>query len=420
MKILMLGWEYPPSITGGLGIASHGIAESLAQIGHQITFLLPKKDKKQQSKIVKLVDASTMAVDPQFWIKTSESVEEIEDAELGSEVMAYLPPRIFKKTTRRVAKEKVAKVPSVSDEPLTGKYDDGLLNETGKYALLAVQYASEKNIDLVYCHDWPTFKAGIMIKEILGKPMAVHVHSTEFERNGVYTNPIVIQEEGKGIKAADFVFAVSSQTRKTVIEKYPVKMGKITVVPNAGPLIPFKKVASQKRKPTLAFIGRFTHQKSPATFIDIARELTSKGRDYEYVMIGDGYLYDQLAEKSRNLNLADRLKFPGFLSHKKVLESMSQIDLLIAPSNAEPFGIVMLEAMLQEVPVISSPGSGLSEFIPELPEADRWDIYNCTTLAERLIEDQGYRSEVVKACLKKAKSLTWDKTAKLISETIAK
>ena len=418
MKILMLGWEYPPSITGGLGIASHGIAESLAQVGHQVTFLLPKKDKKQQSKIVKLVDASSMAVDPQFWIKTSESVEEIEDAELGSQVIAYMPPTVYKKLSTQVKAKKAEEAPKVPDIQLTGKYDDGLLNETGKFALVAVQYAAEKKFDLVYCHDWPTFKAGRLIKEMLDKPLAVHVHSTEYERNGVFTNPIVIQEEGKGIRTADYVFAVSNQTRKTIVEKYQVKKGKVTVAPNAGPLINFKKAGGKKRKPTLAFVGRFTDQKSPGTFIDIARELTSRGKDYEFVMIGDGYLYHDLTQKSRDLNLSDRLKFPGFLSHQKVLESMGQIDLLIALSNAEPFGLVMLEAILQEVPVISSPGSGLSEFIPELPQADRWDIYNSTSLAQRLIEDQEYRNEVVSTCLKKARNLKWEKTAQIISETI--
>ena len=416
----MLGWEYPPSITGGLGIASHGVAESLAQLGHQVTFLLPKKDKKQQSKLVKLVDASGMRVDPNFWIKTRETVDEIEDVELGSQVIAYMPPKIYKKLTTRATKEKQGSLPEGSEITLTGKYDEGLLNETGKYALLAVQYAAEKKMDLVYCHDWPTFKAGRMVKEILGMPVAVHVHSTEYERNGVYTNPTVIHEEGKGINTADFVFAVSNQTRKTIIEKYKVKKGKITVTPNAGPLITFKKAPGKKKKPTLAFVGRFTDQKSPGTFIDIARERTSRGKDYEFIMIGDGYLYHDLVQKCRALNLSDRLKFPGFLSHQKVLEVMSQLDLLIAPSNAEPFGLVMLEAILQEVPVISSPGSGLSEFIQELPQADRWDIYNSTALAERLIEDKDYRSEVVNACLKKAKSLTWEKTAKIISETLAK
>ncbi len=423
MKILMLGWEFPPSISGGLGIASQGIAESLAQLGHQVTFLLPKKNKKQQSKKVTLVDASAMKIDPQFWIKTQEIITEMEDVELGSQVITYMPPRIYRKlvTDKTITDKTIIKkgeAPKVSEIPLTGKYDDGLLAETGKFGLLAVQLAAEKKFDLIYCHDWPTFKAGRLIKEMLNIRMAVHIHSTEFERNGVFTDPIVIQEEGNGIRAADYVFSVSNITRKTITEKYGIRKSKVTVTPNAGPLIINKNPGTKKRKPTLAFIGRFTDQKSPGTFIDIARELTSRGKDYDYVMIGDGYLYGDLVEKSKNLNLSDRLKFPGFLSHQKVLEAMGQIDLLIAPSNAEPFGIVMLEAILQEVAVISTPGSGLSEFIPDLPQTDRWDIYNSTSLAERLIEDKTFRQEVLNKCLKKAKNLTWEKTAHIISETI--
>ncbi|XOV93306.1 MAG: glycosyltransferase family 4 protein [Bacteroidota bacterium] len=419
MKILMLGWEFPPSITGGLGIASHGIAESMAKKGHDITFLLPKKIKTQQSTQVKLVDASTMKVEQEFWVKTTESITEIQDSELGSQVVAYMPPKIYRKLSTIVKFEKKKQYTEVPDSPLTGKYDEGLLHETGKFALLAVQQASSKKYDLVYCHDWPTFKAGRLVKEMLGIKLAVHIHSTEFERNGVFTDPTVIQEEGKGIRAANYIFSVSEVTKNIIADNYAVKKNKITVAPNAGPLISFKPSALKKKKPIVAFIGRFTDQKSPGTFIDIARELTSRGRDYEFVMIGDGYLYNDLIAKCNELNMADRLTLSGFINHQKVLGMMSKIDLLIAPSNSEPFGLVMLEAILQNVAVLSAPGSGLSEFIPELPQSDRWDIYNSTSLAERLIEDKAYRKEIVEKCLKSAKKLSWDKTASIITDKIS-
>ncbi len=423
MRILMLGWEYPPSITGGLGIASQGIAESLAKLGHKVTFLLPKKKKEQKGEKVTVEDASNMKIEPDFWLESSESISEFSDTQLGSQVVTYMPPRVFSKLSKKIKSEKNVKskdLPEVSAIKLTGKYDDGLLMETGKFALLAVQLASKKKFDLVYCHDWPTFKAGRLIKEMLGLRMAVHVHSIESERNGVFTNPVVIDEESKGIRTADLVFTVSDRTRSRIIDNYKAKKNKITVIPNAGPRLLPKKKTSTKKKPEIAFIGRFTDQKSPGTFIDIARELTSRGLDYDYVMIGGGYLHHDLVEKSKHLNLSDRLKFPGFLNHQEVLEAMGNIDLLIAPSNAEPFGLVMLEAILMEVPVISSPGSGLSEFIPEIPQADRWDIYNCTSLAEKLIEDKKYRSEIIEKCLKKARTLTWEKSGRMISEQLSK
>ncbi len=422
MKILMLGWEYPPNITGGLGVASHGVAESLHQLGHQVTFLLPKKARaiNQQKETLKVMDASSMSVEPEFWLETSNSISKIQDVELGAQVVAYMPPKVYQKltVTQKTTTKKKINLPKVSERPLTGKYDENLLNETGKFALLAAQYAEKSKPDLVYCHDWPTFKAGRLVKEMTGTPLAIHIHSTEFERNGVFTNPYLIQEEGKGARAADFVFTVSEKTKNIVAEKYLVNKNDITVVPNAGPLTSFRKGNTTPGKKTVAFIGRFTSQKSPGTFIDIARELTSRGHDYEFLMIGDGYLYNDLIDKIHKLNLTDRFKFPGFISQEKVFEIMANVDLVIAPSIDEPFGMVMLEAILQGVPVISSPGSGLSEFIPELPTADRWDVYNCTSLAEKLIEDESYRKDIIHTCLKQTKNLSWLKSAKMINKRI--
>ena len=143
-----------------------------------------------------------------------------------------------------------------------------------------------------------------------------------------------------------------------------MKAKKVSVIPNATSTLSSKSTKGTQGKKTIAFIGRLTDQKSPGTFIDLARELISRGKDYDFLVVGEGYLMDTLIEKAKQLNLTGYIKFPGFITHDQVQELLSEVDLLICPSVSEPFGLIMLEALRKNVIVLASPGSGLSEFIP--------------------------------------------------------
>ncbi|MEQ8471916.1 MAG: glycosyltransferase family 4 protein [Marinoscillum sp.] len=410
MKILMLGWEFPPKISGGLGVASQELAEALADAGHDISFLLPKKNKTQVSKKVKLIDASALKPDVGFWKKKSTYTESLSEIELGTMLLPYLDPIHFevakKQQKQKIVLEDTEESKLLEHIELTGQYEANLGAELLKYALLAVQVAKKQKPEVVHAHDWITFRAACMIKRLLNIPVVLHVHSTEHDRNGVYAQPHVISEERAGFDQADCIISVSGKLKDTIVNAYQVSSGKITVVPNALSLKGATREVTSAPK-HIAFVGRLTHQKSPSIFVDLARDLSSKGYDFQYSIIGDGYLRADLENRVMSSNFSNKVTFTGFLDRGEVLKKLGEIDLLVVPSASEPFGLVALEAILKKIPVAAARGIGLGEFIHSLPQVERWDHYSFVQLIERLMTDPAYYQDVVETCFKEAKKLNW-------------
>ena len=121
----------------------------------------------------------------------------------------------------------------------------------------------------------------------------------------------------------------------------------------------------------MAFVGRLTDQKSPARSIDIARDLTSRGHDFRYLVIGDGYLRESLENQVKFSNFSDRVTFTGFIGREKVMRKLGEVDLLVMPSASEPFGLVALEAVMKKIPVAAASGTGVAEFIPGIPQVNQ-------------------------------------------------
>lgn len=417
MKILMLGWEYPPKITGGLGVACHGIASSLAAF-HQVDFLLPKRSKKEPKSAVKLIDASSLEPNLALWKAKTERTEELTFLEIGQNIVPYLPPDFFvkirqeqKKMTEMVETESSRLLQEIQ---LTGTYHQHIMGEIKKYALLACQVAEKGNYDLVHAHDWVTAQAGIAVKNSAGIPLVLHLHSTEQDRNGGNGNPEVIAIERMAVKKADVVIAVSSTLKKSIILQYGIPAAKIKVAPNgmnSQPAMPKKPAAKEL---TVGFVGRFTDQKSPTRFVDIARELANVVPNVHFVMVGDGYLMESVRNKISQLNLSHQFTLKGFLSHEKTVGLIAGLDMLIVPSAAEPFGLVALEAVRQKIPVIMAKGAGIVEFVPSIPQVEHWDTFTYSHLATSILnKDQSVENQT-NNCYKESVKLTWENTANYI------
>lgn len=419
----MLGWEYPPNITGGLGVASQGIAEALANTGHQITFLLPKKSKKQVSKVVKLMDASTVKPDFDFWKTKKVYTEILEEIELGTRVLPYLPAETFEIARQKQMAVEVLESTEESNLleqiTLTGKYEADLGAELLKYAMIAVQVARTLKPTLIHAHDWITFRAGLMVKKSTGKPLVLHVHSTEIDRNSIHAQQFVVDEERAGFEGCDHILCVSERLKQTIVKSYHIAADKISVVPNAVTLSETGQTPTETPK-RMAFIGRLTQQKSPSTFIDLARDLTSRGHDFEYLIVGDGHMRAALEQRVSTSNFAEKVTFTGFMDRTAVMKLLGEIDLLIMPSAAEPFGLVALEAVMKKVPVAAASGMGILEFVPSIPHVDRWDHFSYIRLVEKLMADLSYRKTVTEKCYKEASKLSWEKSTEKIQKVYSK
>jgi glycosyltransferase involved in cell wall biosynthesis len=412
----MLGWEYPPHISGGLGIASQGLARALAQ-KHTVDFLLPRKRKDHEEAGLSLLDAETR-FDSSEWLKTNEISRQLKFLDIGVELVPYLPPKYFQRErTEEVLETTVTETDEsmlIKAIKLTGTYHDHLPAELKKYALIAAQQATSDRYDVVHAHDWMTFQAAIAAKKATGIPFVAHVHSTEYDRNGDYGDPAIFKWEAEGLKEADRVIAVSSRVKTVLTDRYRIAAEKIDVIFNGfDPASYTKDRASYSSSQIVGFAGRFVHQKGVLQFIDIAREISNKKGDVHFVMAGDGYLMEEVKQKIERFNLTKKVTITGFLTYEKMQRTLRHFNVLVLPSVSEPFGLAALEAVHHKIPVVTSEASGLAEFIPSLPTAPQWDIFSFTSKVMALLGDKDTAQKTADACFKEAKNLTWKKSADL-------
>ena len=234
------------------------------------------------------------------------------------------------------------------------------------------------DFDIIHSHDWLTYPAGIHAKNILGKPLVIHVHATDFDRSRGNVNPQVYQIEKDGMDNADHIICVSELTRRTVIDKYYQDPNKVTTVHNAvEPLSP-EILALNPSKPAndkiVTFLGRITMQKGPEYFVEAAACVLSKAKHIRFVMAGSGDMMEQMIYLAAQRGISDRFHFTGFLKGKQVYEMLKRSDVYIMPSVSEPFGISPLEAMQCGIPTIISKQSGCAEILDKAIKTDYWDV----------------------------------------------
>ncbi len=185
----MFGWEFPPYNSGGLGTACEGLVRGLVEEGAEVTFVLPRRIPVTMPG-VRFVFA------------------EIPESRAG--VGAYL------------------------SESEHGKlYGGSLVEQVRLYALAAREIAAQGEYDIIHAHDWLSFGAGIGARDVIQKPLVVHVHATEFDRTGGgVVNQEVYEIEREAVHQADGVVAVSNFTKNVLVEKYGADPSKVMVVHN--------------------------------------------------------------------------------------------------------------------------------------------------------------------------------------------
>jgi glycosyltransferase involved in cell wall biosynthesis len=251
------------------------------------------------------------------------------------------------------------------------------MEQVRRYARLASEIALGESFDVVHAHDWMTFPAGLAVSGITGKPLVVHVHSTEFDRSGENVNQQVYDIERAGMHGADKVICVSNFTRNLLINRYAVPSEKVTVVYNAvdpsehanGTTVPISR-----NERIVLFLGRITMQKGPEYFLAAAKKVLEKMPNVRFVMAGSGDMIRRTIEMAAQMGIGPRVAFTGFLRGADVDRVFEMADLYVMPSVSEPFGIAPLEALSHNVPVIISKQSGVSEVLTHVLKVDFWDI----------------------------------------------
>ncbi len=379
MRVLMFGWEFPPHISGGLGTASYGLTKGMATLDDlDVIFIVPKAWGDEDQSVVRLIGANQVPVAYKK-VHYKGFKKSIEKIEVSSKIVPYTDPEDFWKVVNSEVSgyQMFIETNNNGMVDFSGRYDNNLMNEIQKYAVVASVIAMENDFDIIHAHDWLAYPAGIAAMEVSGKPLIIHVHATDFDRSGGSVNPDVYRIEKSGMDAASKIITVSNLTRDIVINKYNIDPAKVETVYNAVDPVALSENMMMRKgfdEKVVTFLGRITMQKGPEYFIEAANKVLKKMSNVRFVMAGSGDMMDRMMRRAAALRITDRFHFTGFLKGPDVFSMLFMSDVYIMPSVSEPFGISPLEAMQSNVPVIISKQSGVAEILTHAVKTDFWDI----------------------------------------------
>jgi glycosyltransferase involved in cell wall biosynthesis len=397
MKVFMLGWEFPPFISGGLGTACYGLTKAMSQLGMEVIFALPKAVEGKYSSHVKMLDPSN-CTNGGGQIKYDE-VGDIKFCKIESLLQPYLGTEEYNVRYEQMILKKRAtgsndcNIGKDAAAAMDKQYCGNMFGEVHRYAASAVKLALNENFDVIHAHDWMTYPAGVAVAAVTGKPLVVHVHSTEFDRSGENVNQSIYDIERKGMHAADKVITVSKLTRNIVTSRYGVNNENTEVVYNAVERegtggVGLNQDDNCDNEKLVLFLGRITMQKGPEYFLMAAKKILEVTDNVRFVMAGAGDMMSRMVEMAANLGIGSKVMFTGFLHGSDVQKIYKMADLYVMPSVSEPFGIAPLEALNYSVPALISKQSGVSEVLTHVLKVDFWDVEE---MANKIIAVLKYR-----------------------------
>jgi len=370
MKVFMLGWEFPPFISGGLGTACYGLTKAMSRLGTEILFVLPGAGQSSQSSHVKILSA-------EGYVKTEElsDFQNVRFKAIVSPLRPYVPSQIHRESENK-RKNNLFFTWHNNPSEHTQIYSHDIHEQVCRYARKAIEIASIEDFDIIHAHDWMTYPAGIEIARFSGKPLVVHVHSTEFDRSGEHINQTIYDIERQGMHEAERIIAVSNYTKSIITSRYGISPDKVEVVYNGvenNNSKPIQELPNKSDKIVL-FLGRVTMQKGPEYFVAAAKKVLEKINNVKFVMAGDGDMTHRMIEYAAWLGIGHKVFFTRFLRGSDVDRAYQMADLYVMPSVSEPFGIAPLEAIRYGVPVLISKQSGIAETLKNALKVDFWDI----------------------------------------------
>ena len=419
----MYGWEFPPHISGGLGVACFEMTRALRDLGHEITFVVPRlKDGEETASHVNLLGMAQFAAVEQRIVETETQrfLEGIEIKSIESPLRPYMTDPEYKEIIeklQRIHREQNSSAEEGFHVTFTGDYGSDLIAEVVRYAQVAGAVAATVPHDVIHAHDWLTMLAGVEARRVSGKPLVLHVHALEFDRSGENVHQAVYDIERFGMKHADRVVAVSQLTKQTIVNRYDIDPAKVEVVYNAVSSRSRQASGNRgaRRDKVVLFLGRITFQKGPDYFVEAAGKILQSRDDVRFVMAGSGDMAPRVIQRVAELRIGKRFHFTGFLTGAAVDRMYEESDIYVMPSVSEPFGISPLEAMCHDVPVIISKQSGVAEVLKHTLKFDFWDVGELANQINALLDHPSLRDELVRQGAREIENLKWSNAARRLT-----
>lgn len=226
LRVLKLGWEFPPLINGGLGIACLGLSRALAK-QVDLRVVVPKSAPEASFDGFTLTGLNNLRVEDvqkvesRYRYESFAKVQHVpvqldpyEDGVTTLETLETMPGgevRFSTTTLRQLEQFKMGEL-----------YGKDLGNKVVEFSKIAAKLALQDDFDVVHAHDWMTFLAGVEVKKATGKPLVVHVHASQYDRAGADARGWIYDIEKYGMEEADRVIPVSSYTGEIVAGHYGI------------------------------------------------------------------------------------------------------------------------------------------------------------------------------------------------------
>ncbi len=378
LSVMMFSWEYPPRVIGGISPHVYFLSKSLAEIGvkvHVVTCDFP-----------------------------GAPAHEVVDGVEVHRIDSYKNP---------------------SPDFATWVY---LMNLNMQREAAAIVNKLGGKIDVFHAHDWLVATAGIGLKHVFRKPLLVTMHSTEIgRRDGLHTDTekMIHETEAWLTYEAWKVVCCSDYMVSHVKWAFGLPEDKLVMIPNGvntrvyegsenEHYETFRAKFALPHEKIVLYVGRLVYEKGIHVLINAVPKVLEKV-DAKFIIVGSGYMKEQLLNIVKSMRLEHKVLFLGFVDDDTLLRLQKCADVSVVPSLFEPFGIVALEAMAAKSPVVVSDTGGLSEIVdhdvtgfkvyPNNPESLAWGI-------TKILLDENYRNYIRENAYKKVQEkYDWQKIA---------
>ncbi|MDQ4071722.1 MAG: glycosyltransferase family 4 protein [Actinomycetota bacterium] len=378
MRTLILSWEYPPLIEGGLARHVRKLAEGLVTEGVEVHVITRGHEESPPEEEVCGV-----------------TVHRVREPDRPRDLGAF-----------------VAWIEHMNADMLAA----------------GVELGDRVAFDLVHGHDWLVAGAGDHLAKRFRCPLAVTIHATEYGRHQgwVDTHP---QSYIHGVERwmanrAERVIACSSYMREHVADVYGLDEARISVIPNGidpKELVPVDDEAALRARfaapheRLVLLVGRLVYEKGFQLALEALPGLIERVGDLRFLVAGSGTAEAELRRQAADLGLDDHGTFLGWIGDD-VLHSLYRIaDLTVVPSIYEPFGLVALEAMASGCPCLVADTGGLREVVPNEDVGLRFrsrDAASLSAMAERVLVDGSLRDRLVTEASEHVLTFDWADVAR--------
>jgi glycogen(starch) synthase len=377
MRVLILSWEYPPLIEGGLARHVRKLSENLAAQGVEVHVLTRGHEESPQEE----------------------------------ERHGVVVHRVREPDRPRELAEFVTWVEHMNADMLAA----------------GVELGDRFSYDVVHGHDWLVAVAGDHLANRFRCPLVVTIHATEYGRHQGWVDKHP-QSHIHGVERwmanrADRVVTCSAYMRAHVADIYGLEEDPIAVIPNGidptdlVPVADLDELRARFAQPDerlVVLVGRLVYEKGFQLALEALPGLIERLGDVRFIVAGSGTHEQELRAQARALGLDGHGTFLGWIGDD-VLHSLYRIaDLCVVPSIYEPFGLVALEAMASGCPCLVADTGGLREVVPNEEVGLRFrarDPESLGRMAERILTDAPLRERLIAEAGEHVLTFDWSDVA---------